>query len=180
MKTKNPTPIAVLSNDNGEEYHIAGTLINSVKARGINGEGHQTYAFDVPIPYADHNDEVTDTDSSISVRATLKIYYKNKGTTPDEYLLTRISGNYNIIDPQVQVGSSKVMYACNGLFPETVNNQRVELNLSGNSFDYYTNFTKYVTEEDGLIGAKYTLNLKRGTSSKWTFIVDNYFSDILG
>lgn len=34
-------------------------------------------------------------------------------------------------------------------------------------------------EEDGLVGAKYTLNLKRGTSNNWTFIVDNYFSSIL-
>lgn len=135
---------------------------------------------DIPVPLADMSTDISQADTTGSVRAYLKITYKTKGITPEEYLLTNVSGNYSILDHQVRVTGAKISYGCNGFFPSYVSNQMATDISVSNPFDKRTGFSKYVIEDfSSTIGCYYTLDLARGTSNKWKFTIENYISGSL-
>lgn len=123
--------------------------------------------------YANHNSTIGDYDDSLGVYAYVTIYYRTKGTEPEEYLLTSVSGGYTIVDSTISVTKQTVTYGCNGTFPTAISSQTAtKYPGTSSSWSYSTGFTTYVTDEFAAIGCNNLLNLKR-RGSTWTLRITN-------
>lgn len=165
----NGTVIGYLVDESGNKFEVEGKLVNSV-LRNNDGVNSATYEFNL---YSSNNTLTTnEADGSYSVRAYLTIEYKTQNA-PTEYLLTKVSGYWNILDSSVTVTNAKLSYGCTGRFPDQIWTQTKTLNVS-NNFSYNTGFSKYVTDDTwSTVGADLTLDLKMGTSRTWSFTIIN-------
>lgn len=148
--------------DLGNTTTVTGKLVNTIAPYSANGEYAATYAYDVSM-----TSTADSPDSGFSSHVYLTIYYKLRDGR--YYLLTRISGYWNIEDYRVTVTSSTLDYVCGaqgGVYGVNVSN----------NFSVATGFTNY-TEDNGIyssVGARLYLTYKMGTSRTWSFTLDNY------
>lgn len=167
-------PTGVLTTDDGTRYLVEGVPVNVAKTTKINDSTFVTYRYDIPTLYsAGGSTEVHAPDDGYSSTVYLTIQY-NTRNTPTEYLLTRVSGYWEIADPRVSVESASVSYGCSGAFPSLTAHQSV-LNVPvTNNFGIDTGFTDYVASGSvATVGANLTVNYLMGTSRRWSFTLEN-------
>ena len=105
-------------------------------------------------------------DSGFSSHVYLTVYYKLRDGK--YFLLTKVSGYWDIEDYRVTVTSSTLDYKCgagSGVFGVNVSNH----------FTVATGFTQF-TEDQGIyaqVSARLHLTYKMGTSRTWSFTLDN-------
>ncbi len=145
----------------------------------LDFQSANTYEYYIAVPRSNETTTVDDYDSSISVHGFLTIVcstQESSGLTA--YLLTRVSGSYNITDESVSVTSSKVSYGCTSMIDPESLDQSVSNRSVANPFSIDTGFSVYAplthSGDQGSCGASYSMNLRRGTSSNWTFTLDNH------
>ena len=110
------------------------------------------------------------TDGSESIKVYLNIHYKTQPNGKNsEYLLTRVTGNWEMLDSRVSVTNASVSYGCS----DTGHSQNGEKAV-GNNFSVDTGFNGYILPEmGGICGASLTTNLKMGSTRTWTFVMKN-------
>lgn len=114
-------------------------------------------------------------DSSMGVKAYITIYYKWKDGALTGYLLTQVTGGWTVVDTSISLSNRSLEFGCvGGVFGGGAANsmQFYAYAPTSNSFSWNTNFTQYI--ERGVVGAKTSVTLKRGTSSTWTLNLKNY------
>ncbi|MBE5965768.1 MAG: hypothetical protein E7255_02170 [Lachnospiraceae bacterium] len=109
-------------------------------------------------------------DSSGGVEGFLTLYYEKDG---DNYLITRITGDWLIHDSGTAIKDKKLIAACNHGF---YGDQYISQDITTGSFDITTGWERYAESTAGFvaIGARTTCKLYRISSgSSWKFEVDN-------
>jgi len=162
-------------NDISDEFIVEIAIVDTTNlVRGALGsdEGAQTM-----LVRSFWNRPLSGMDPSLSVRATNTIFW-TAGTANGwpTVRLTEVSGNHTILDNQVQVIEQNLRFGANGVNANgvPVNNQLVNQRLVGTSYRFTPNWVAIRTT-DGLsaIGSSITYTLRRGTSSIWTFTINN-------
>ena len=107
------------------------------------------------------------------------IHYTHRNT-PTEYLLTRVSGYWEISAQKVSVESAKLSYGCSGTFPSPTTQSVTDISVN-NYFDISTGFTDYVVPDVlAVMGANLTVNYLMGTSRRWSFtLTNNLFNNMV-
>jgi len=118
--------VGTLVSDDGSIEQVSGHLINTRAFSSINDKSdtlESTYAFDL---YSRANNTLTteEMDGSYSVRVYLTIEYTTQNT-PTEYLLTNVSGYWEILDSLVSVTDAELIHQlcsanCYGAFGDMV------------------------------------------------------------
>ena len=158
--------VGYLQSDDCNTEIVKGELIN-LRCSSAPNHFAATYAYTVTL---EHSNTVSGPDSGYSSTVFLTIEYITRNTYT-EYLLTSVSGYWLISDDRVTVTDAELLYACSGANPLPVY-QRDTVDVS-NFFSQNTNFTSYITEYLGTLGANLTLTYKMGTSRTWTFTLSN-------
>jgi len=123
--------------------------------------------------------EKNDYDKYYAVKAYTTIYYLTKvESNVTYYLISEISGGYNILDQTVQLRSQKVTYKQEGW---NLTNGYVcvgpkDKEVSTSSWSFNPGFTEYVKPSQGYLayGANYSFTVVRnGGSSSWSFLLQN-------
>lgn len=185
-KTITPTtPIGYLVSDDGVVYEIEGKLVNApcaVMSNESNEGIPQTYMYDLSSlsHRAGGSNTVHDTDKMLvsTVYLTINYSYYTDSVKGDMYLLTSVSGYWVVDDHQVFTPSASLYYGCSDpgitqstyVFPISVNNH----------FSVDTDFTTYVRQEYGVMGANLTVNYQMGSSRKWSFSLPNTLFNNIG
>ncbi|HEL1981227.1 TPA: hypothetical protein TY296_000671 [Streptococcus suis] len=113
-------------------------------------------------------------DSSLAVKLTTTVYWTEYDN--GDALVTRVTGGYTNSDRTIKVISSSVKIGCSG----NTRSQVKELSLgtatnwsksNGVEFNFSRVSHKYAVGSVG--GATYTVNLSRGSSSKWSVTYQN-------
>lgn len=130
-----------------------------------------TYAFSL----LSTNNTLTATGSDGTLASTVYLtinYSKLYNSYPDYYLLTSVSGHWDIHDSLVRVTSSSLRYYCQG--PAPAYSQTATRSVS-NYFNINTGFTEYVSScgYGNMMGSELTVNYKMGTSRTWSFTLFN-------
>ena len=150
----------------------------------------ETYVFAVPEEIIS-NDSLEDSiassgsgsssqyDTSYSVYGYITYYYSTKyahGCTG--YLLTSVTGGWQIVDSSVSITNREVTYACYGItLTDTgfgVNNSQYQTKYpTTNSFSYNSGFSEYVYKDGSVstLGTSSEATLRHGGSSEWTLLV---------
>lgn len=110
------------------------------------------------------------TDGSKAVRATLRMSYFEKYTSPRQYKLSSFSVSYERLDSTVSVRNARVTWGTSGLYPSLT--QQSGTTTYTNSYQKTVYYPKYVTANTGSVGAWSTMDIHRGTG-KWTLTIDN-------
>ncbi|MBN2794481.1 MAG: hypothetical protein JXR88_03675 [Clostridia bacterium] len=114
----------------------------------------------------------SDWDATKGVKAYCTIYYTQNSSADDRYLLTKVTGGWNVEDSSIRISNREVDYACKGWAPGGYNNsQEGEISSPGLTFSKNTGFSTYVT--DDIIACNTRCTLKRGTSSTWSLSITN-------
>lgn len=180
-----PAMVGILTDENGVEYEIVGTLVTNectTYSIGPVNETSVTYRFDVPMRAPQNGStEVNGPDSGYASHIYLKISYRSiDGSNPNlrSYLLTSVSGSWTIEDPEVFVTSTYLKYGCSVGSIE----QLGEKSSLSNPFNVSTGFTQYIDETLGaVLGAHLTLTYLMGSSRTWKFTLNNnLFNTALG
>lgn len=163
--------IGKLISDTGESIPVIGNKVYESNNSILNNmdENSATYMFELYSTRGSSSLTTNDTDGSISVRAYLTIKYVTKNE-PTEYLLTNVSGYWNILDDRVSVKNAELVYGCSGVFPSPTT--QTDTKTVNNYFNYNTGFTNYIIRDYGVMGANLTLDLKMGTR-QWDFFLEN-------
>lgn len=155
-------------------YYIDSTELT--KSNAFDDVKSKTFIVDTKeaIPLSNESHYVDELDSTSSILANITIYYTTNGT-PTQYLLTRVSGGYQIRDYSVSVSSQKVTFGCNGVFPTAINTQTATKYPGSNAnWSYNTGFKQPVVNDiSAAIGCNNILTLKHGSSSTWTLHIFN-------
>lgn len=169
---------AYLISDSGEVFSVIGQKVDLLQevnefSAWSPSEGSATYVFSL---YADPSYTLTanEMDGSLSVRVYLTIKYTTRNS-PTEYLLTNVSGSWEILDSRVSVTKAVLDYGCSGFYP-SYTQQSASKEVS-NGFNCDTGFTKYVVAEGGVLGSYLTLDLLMGQTREWDFRIKNYLFD---
>ncbi len=174
-----PIAVGILTDDRGNEYEITGVPVeNEYMMYGVTSqkETSVTYRFDVPALAAAGTSQTIDgPDSGYASHIWLKITYmeKNVENITTVYLLTGVSGNWTIEDPNVLVKSTNLVYGCSdvGTTQSSFPGHTVE-----NGFDILTGYKKYVSAVGAIVGANLTLDYMMGART-WSFTMKNILVD---
>jgi len=113
-----------------------------------------------------------DWDATKGVKAYCTIYYEQSSSDSNRYLLTKVTGGWDVDDSSIRVTDREVDYACKGWAPGGYeNSQEADISSPGMTFSENTGFDNYVT--DDIIACNTRCTLKRGTSSTWTLSIKN-------
>ena len=164
----------ILTTEDGTQYVIEGILVEESVRSNNNEDRSVTYKYDIPAVRASGgSSEVFENDGGYVSTVYVTVHYESRNV-PVEYLLTKVTGRWEIRDSRVSVESAELDYGCNGYFPEAVNTQSVFGVPVGNNFSKTTGFKKYVSIDVGaVIGANLTVNYLMGTSRRWSFTLQN-------
>lgn len=188
-----------LTSEDGTKYLVEAHEIPS--ARKLNDDGTSEYKFEYSlddesmtlIEDATNNDGVTvlsdsqdnaKWDASKGVKGYISIAFDTRYINGrEENLLKTVSGGWEIDDSSIKLSNRLLAYTCQ----DVQNFDQVDWKEpSGNTFSYRTNFTDYAYEVNaGVLGACSSVDLTRGTASKWDLVVecsyyDNNILDIVG
>lgn len=169
---------AYLIADSGEVMSVIGQKVDlsqeiSELSASSSSEESSTYVFSL---YSNPSYTLTanEMDGSLSVRVYLTIKYTTRNS-PAEYLLTNVSGSWEILDSRVSITKAELEYGCTGFYPSYAE-QSGSKEVS-NNFSYDTGFTKYIIPEGGVLGSYLTLDLLMGQTRQWDFVIKNYLFD---
>ena len=142
-----PEMMGILRTDDGKEYTIKGVLVSvAPMSRAANDACSATYRYDLPVsPQANGSTTESDHDGAAASTVYLTIHYTHRNT-PTEYLLTRVSGYWEISAQKVSVESAKLSYGCSGTFPSPTTQSVTDISVN-NYFDISTGFTDYVVPD---------------------------------
>lgn len=176
-----PEMMGILRTDDGKEYTIKGVLVSvAPMSRAANDACSATYRYDLPVsPQANDSTTESDHDGAAASTVYLTIHYTHRNT-PTEYLLTRVSGYWEISAQKVSVESAKLSYGCSGTFPSPTTQSVTDISVN-NYFDISTGFTDYVVPDVlAVMGANLTVNYLMGTSRRWSFtLTNNLFNNMV-
>lgn len=154
-----PTMIGHATDENGNTYEVIGTLVETIVPRSTNGTYASTYAYDIS-----HRDTADAPDSGYVSHVYLTVHYKLRDG--NYYVLTNVSGYWDIQDYNATVTNANVEYICGqtGLTRNVPNN-----------FSFATGFTTFTDCDDSgcTVGARLNLTYKIGSSRTWTFSLPN-------
>lgn len=162
---------ATLISDTGEFFNVEGEKINVFTTpyciRAYDESA--TYKFTL---YSNRSNSLTasESDGSMSVIVFITINYETRNT-PTEYLLTSVSGHWDIEDKRVSITNAELTYGCSGFFPFPTT--QTETKNVSNNFYYSTGFSNYITQYKGVMGANLNLDLQMGTTRRWSFFMSN-------
>ena len=110
-----PEMTGILRGDDCREYSIVGKLVSVAPMSQVaNNVSSATYRYDLPIsPHENISMTLREHDGALASTVYLTIHYTHNNT-PTEYLLTRVSGYWEISDPSVSVDSATLSYGCSG------------------------------------------------------------------
>lgn len=167
-----PNMTGVLVGDDGSRYIIEGTVV-SIERFLISDTNSATIKYELPAAIMNRTSITEDgIDGGIASVVYLTITYSSKNT-PKEYLLTNVSGYWDITDSKTTVESAYLSYGCSGMFPNPTSQAVNDLPVT-NDFDEDTGFTNYVTSDIyAVMGANLTLNYLMGASRRWSFTLTN-------
>ena len=154
-----PTMIGHATDENGNTYEIVGTLVDTIAPRSTNGTYVSTYAYDIS-----HTNTADAPDSGYVSHVYLTIRYTLRDG--NYYLLTNVSGHWDIQDYNASVTNATVEYICG--------QSGLSRNVS-NNFSFATGFSTF-TDCDAsgcTVGARLNLTYKIGSSRTWTFSLPN-------
>ena len=157
--------IGYFTDENGNTTEIIGELISTQNTNARTGTFSATYQY--KIPRASGSNTVDSPDSGYSSHVYLTVHYQIKDGL--FYLLTAVSGYWEIQDSRVSVISSTVDYTC--MQSQSHYNRPVN-----NNFYFTTGFTNY-TPDNGTysnVGAHLHLTYLMGTSRTWSFTLSNF------
>lgn len=165
-----------LTDENGNAEVVEGRLINTVAPASIGGAAKRTYAFDL---YETENIlTAKGKDGALSSIVYLTIEYLETDEYPASYLLTAVSGHWEIKVSNVQIESATLNYGCSGTGREVHSALLSQTNTLPvqNYFSYNTGFDKYVCDFGfaANVGAYLDLHYLMGTTRRWTFTLNNY------
>lgn len=164
------TSVGLLTSDTGEQIQILGTKISSCQ-RSADMSTVDTYKFVIPDSVMrDSGLTKYGPDNGYSSTIYLSIYYVGA----QQYLLTGVSGYWEMSDPRASVESAFLSYGCTPYSIGPAHDQHVENLPVSNYFSCTTGFTHYIPEMGGVLGAYLVLNYLMGTSRRWTFTFNNY------
>lgn len=121
-----------------------------------------------------------DCDSTLSVKAYTTIFYDRKTENQREYVrLTKVTGGFDIMDRNVVVESQQLSYGQGSAFDTPQSATKTPTTWS---WSYTTpsswGYTYYNIEGSSL-NAIYTLNMRHGTSSRWSMqLVNDLFNNM--
>ncbi len=164
-----PEMMGILRTDDGKEYTIKGVLVSvAPMSRAANDACSATYRYDLPVsPQANGSTTESDHDGAAASTVYLTIHYTHRNT-PTEYLLTRVSGYWEISAQKVSVESAKLSYGCSGTFPspttQSVTDTTVKISDSGQAICQGRATLNAITNSASL-----TMKLQRSSNgSSWT------------
>ena len=167
--TLNPNVAGVLTTEDGSQLLIEGALVSTLVKR--NGDCEATYQYSIPAAFTrgSGTSSMDEIDSGYASHVYLTLHYNHRNNQT-EYLLTRVSGYWVILDSSATVESAFLTYACNcGNIGQYVWDRSVS-----NNFNIATGFTTYVENYgSGNLGAQLTLNYLIGNSRRWSFTLNN-------
>lgn len=171
-----PQLVGILTADDGTQQEIIGTLVSTnttPNSRSLNCV-EATYKYDLEVsPRATGGSKTEygeDGGYASTVYLTINYSYQN---SPTEYLLTGVSGRWEITDGKASVESATVSYGCSGQFPK-LTTQAVQNKSVTNNFKIQTGFTNYIISDvNAVLGAHLTVNYLMGTSRRWSFTLSN-------
>lgn len=172
------TITAYLESDTGEIYEVTGHLANKRSISPCNAisesDSSATYEF-ILYSSQDYTLSTNGTDGSISVRAYLTIEYRTMSNgASTEYLLTKVSGSWSILDPRTSVTSAYLNYGCTGFSSSNVAVTQDNHCYVNNNFSINTGYTKYVIDSGYAdVGCNLKLNLQIATTRIWSFTLYN-------
>lgn len=179
------TKASTLLLDTGESIEIMGSLVEEdIELYNNRDEYSVTYEYALDsqtlehIERATHSNEATDEDPTLSVRAYLTLKYKKESGfgSGDNYLLTGVSGHWEILDKTVGVTSAKLGYQIIGYSAyEEKRVYEVVTDISvSNNFSKSTGLTDYIVDDGfSTCMASLILNMKMGNSRTWSWKFDN-------
>lgn len=155
------TMIGYATDDNGNSYELIGELVETTVPYSLNGTYSATYAYDVSM-----TSTADSPDSGFASHVYLTVYYKLRDG--NYYLLTAVSGYWEIQDYNATVTSSTVDYVCGpagGIYGVSVSN----------NFYISTGFTEFTdaTADFYQVRARLHLTYQMGTSRTWSFTLNN-------
>lgn len=166
-----------LTDENGNTEVVEGRLIDTVAPASIGETAKRIYAFTL---YETENVlTAKGKDGAYTSDVYLTIEYLETNEYPASYLLTAVSGYWEITSPNIRIESASLIYACRGTARENhqafVLSQYNTLSVQ-NYFSYNTGFDEYVCDFGitASVGAQLTLNYLMGTTRRWTFTLNNY------
>lgn len=154
-----PTMIGYATDDEGNTYEIIGRLVDTVTPYSTNGVYTSTYAYDIS-----HTDTADAPDSGYVSHVYLTVHYTLRDG--NYYLLTNVSGYWDIQDYNASVTSANVEYICG--------QSGLQRNVS-NNFSFATGFTTFTDCDNNgcTVGARLNLTYKIGSSRTWNFTLNN-------
>lgn len=151
---------------------------------GSNGENVRTFVYSVARSIGNTQSNSM-WDSSYSVRGYITVTYNTRNnSTMEEYLLTNVSGGWEISDPDVTLSNRSVTYYCFNPPLNAAGEGLVNCYPSSNTFSYRSGFSEdyYILDSAGCYcGATSSVTIKHGSSSSWTLttscnVVSNYYT----
>ena len=172
-EAKAPYAVGILTSETGEQYTIEGALVSFARTMGTDMDNAVTYRYDLPLSSGSGGSStVYDYDSGIVSTVYLTIHYTTQNS-PTEYLLTKVSGYWDVFDEKASVESAKLSYGCSGRFPSVTTQSKTNVSVT-NHFSISTGFKKYVCADTwSVLGANLTVNYLMGTSRRWSFTLEN-------
>lgn len=186
LNKKNNNIMGVLSNENGESVNVDMYEVYEM-SRVSNNENEYTitcvYALDSSM--FGKNTEIINPrgtgtiteDDGTYVYGTLSVTYNKINATggyQDRYLLTKVSGEWDVRTYQISLSDKRVAYTCQSLQNLGTTDYKYP---TSNTFTYNTGFSQYVEDVYGTwVAAQMNVVCKRGLGS-WDFDVFYYVVD---
>lgn len=170
-----------LISDTGEQITVTGHLVEtSATPQMFSLNPNSTSATYEYTLYSGSSNELSanELDSTMSARIYITLHYNGKNT-PTEYLLTKVSGKWTILDLTVGVTEAELVYGCTGFSSDGIFTTQTDSKYVSNNFSVNTGFTHYATDGAmGVLGANLTLTFKMGSTRTWKFTMyNNLFSE---
>lgn len=175
--------VGYLQNQYGEVFQVDAKVTTSVSGQNENNRNlTKTIEFDTSDvkPLNTRSTQVREEwDSTYSVKFNISQTYSTKTLNGTKYyLISKVTGGYDISDLNVSIKSQSLYVTCIGAAygsGGSADQYKTFTPAAGNdSFSYSTGFTKYVADAiNAEIGTLYEVQLVR-KSSPWTFHLENY------
>lgn len=168
--------VGYLTDDEGETIEVKGTLVNQEKKRNIL-DNSNTYLFELYRNRSSNTLTSSEKDSTLSIKVYMTISYtKNRDSSGSSnlYLLTKVSGYWNMLDSRVFVsGTPNLRVGCT----DFKTSSQIKNYSVNNYFSINPRFTNAVLlTSGGEMGGTLSIKLAMNNSRTWTFSMSNQLS----
>lgn len=113
----------------------------------------------------------TGKDSTLGLSGWISVEYKKNND--GHWLVTKVTGGYSKSDASISVTSQSVISGCSGMNTKTQIKEYTPA-AATKSWSFNTGFNQYANNKGMAVGgANLTINMKRGTKSKWSLTIKN-------